>query len=364
MNLTQRQNKIPPGAEPVRPGRRNRWGRRGFVGPGGGAWPLLPTARSFRATSVQVCGLWPWAAAAGRPAVGVPVGVDLETGSTVCCDVFSWFRAGLIPSSSMISFGAPGTGKSSFAARQIIGAVDAGITPLIAADLKPDYTALTAALGGQVISFGAGQQLNPLDPAAMTAAAARIGGPVGTALAEAAGIRAAALVATLVQVTRHAPVVDWEAGLLARAVRELTTRHNTAGLPAPTLPDLAALLTEPTDSLATAVHAETAAEYRALAKGLNRSLAAVLDGPLGTVFAGPSTTGIDPGAVAVCVDISTIARGGEDLLAAVMLACWSETFATVEAANALADAGHAPQRHFLTVIDEMWRPLRLARELR
>jgi hypothetical protein len=85
-----------------------------------------------------------------------------------------------------------------------------------------------------------------------------------------------------------------------------------------------------------------------------------LDGPRGTVFAGATTTRIDPErAGGVCVDISAAARQSEDYLAAVMLACWSETFATVEAANALADAHLAPQRHFLTVIDEMWRPMRL-----
>jgi hypothetical protein len=31
----------------------------------------------------------------------------------------------------------------------------------------------------------------------------------------------------------------------------------------------------------------------------------------------------------------------------------------VEAANALADTGREPQRHYVTVLDEMWRPLRV-----
>lgn len=42
-----------------------------------------------------------------------------------------------------------------------------------------------------------------------------------------------------------------------------------------------------------------------------------------------------------------------------MLASWSEMFGAIEAGNALADAGLEPQRHVMTVMDEMWRAMRL-----
>jgi hypothetical protein len=294
------------------------------------------------------------------PSVGVPVGHDLHTGAVLCCDPISWFRAGLISSPSMMVLGMPGMGKSSFTVRQILGAADRGITPLVAGDLKPDYARLIEALGGQVIAFGDGQQLNPLDQGHMHHAADQLPAAAGEVLREHATARAAGVVAALLQVTRRARLADWEHALLARATRDLTHRHREQGMAVPTLPDLADLLRHPTPGLLDAVLVEDETAYRTTTATLHRSMQALLDGPLGRTFAGPSTHRLDPGAAGVCVDISAVARHGEELLAAVMLATWSETFATVEAANALADAGVAPQRHFLTVMDEMWRPLRLA----
>jgi hypothetical protein len=341
-------------------GRGNAWGPRGFRGRGGGAWALLPTPPTFRGTSAQVCGWWPFSAASTRPDLGVPVGADLITGATVCCDPFAWFHAGLISSPSMLVLGLQGLGKSSFACRQIIGLAHRGVVPLVAGDLKPDYVNTISALGGQVLSLGSGQQLNVLDQGAMHAAADRIGGHAGDVLREQAVVRAATMAAALVQVIRRSPLEDWEAGLLTRTVRTMTMAHRDRGLPAPALPELAALLRGPTAEMIAGVLADDAADYQRLTQRLNRSLTALLDGALGTTFAGQTSERIRPDSAGVCVDISAAARQSEEYLAAVMLATWSEVFSTVEAANALADARLAPQRHFLTVIDEMWRPMRLA----
>lgn len=338
--------------------RRARAGLRGFRGRGGGAWNVLPTPPTFRGTSVQVCGLWPFAGGSSRPVVGVPVGQDIQTGSTVCCDPFAWFKHGLISSPSMSVFGLQGFGKSSWTVRQILGLADRGVIPVVAGDLKAEYSMVIQALGGQVLRFGEHQRLNVLDLGAMAQAADRIGGERGQGVREIAIERSVLMVATLLQIVRRAHVKDFEHSLLSGAIRLLHDNH--AGTDkAPTLADLVGVLRTPTAELLRLVLAESDEEYRTETRALNRSLQAVLDGPLGRTFSGQSTERLNIDAPAVSIDISAVEKRSTEVLASVMLAAWSETFASIEAANALADAGVAPQRHYLTVMDEKWRPMRL-----
>jgi len=337
--------------------RRNTTGPRGSRGRGGGTWSLMPVPPSFRGTSVQVCGFWPFGGASARPTVGTPVGQDIEYGATVCCDVFSWFKAGFISSPSMSVFGLQGLGKSSWTTRQIIGAADQGVTSIVAGDLKAEYTRLVKALGGTVLRYGEGQCINLLDLGAMAEAADRIGGEGGAALREQAIQRSVELIAAQLQIVRRQRVDDWEHALLSHVTRLLVEKHR--GGPAPTLADLAHLTQNPVEAMIRSVLADDEADYWQLTKRLNRSLQAVLDGPLGRTFAGQTTQRLRLDAPALSIDISAVARQSADVLASVMLASWSESFAAIEAANALADAGRGPQRHFLTVMDEMWRPMRL-----
>jgi len=316
--------------------------------------PLPPT---FRGTSVQVCGFWPFAGGSSRPAVGVPVGQDIQTGSTVCCDPFSWFKAGFISNPSMAIFGMPGLGKSSFAARQIIGLADQAVTSMVC-DLKGEYSPLCRALGGQVLDYGRGYRVNLLDLGAMGDAAARIGGTRGEELRELAIARSVDAIATQVQIVRRSPVTDWEQTLLTSAIRVLDSGHRHRQ-DAPTLGDLVRLLHDPTEAMQAAILTEDASAYAALTTGLRRSLQAVLEGPLGRMYDGQSTARLSVDTPMVSVDVSAVSRQSESVLSSAMLASWSEMFSTIEAANALADAGLEPQRNYLVVLDEMWRAMRL-----
>jgi len=337
----------------------NTLGPRGYRGRGGGSWRVLPTPASFRGTSVQVCGMWPFAGGSSRPVIGVPIGQDIETGSTVCCDPFSWFKAGLISSPSMSVFGLQGLGKSSFTVRQILGLADQGVRPMVAGDLKGEYTRVIRAMGGQVLRFGEGQRLNVLDQGAMAEAADRLDGEAGEALREQALQRSVTMVTTLLQIIRREHLEDWEQSLLGRAIRVLTEKHRAGGGKPPTLPELAAIMQEPPQEMIRSILADDQGEYWDLTKRLNRSVQSLLEGPLGRTFSGQTTERLRTAAPAVSIDISAVAKQSSDVLASVMLAAWSETFASIEAANALADAGRAPQRHFVTVMDEMWRPMRI-----
>jgi hypothetical protein len=207
--------------------------------------------------------------------------------------------------------------------------------------------------------LGETQRINPLNSGAMGQAADRIGGEAGEILREHALERAATNTVTLLQIVRRARLEDWESGLIARGVRLLDATHRDQRLPGPILPDLLALLTDPPQELLRATLAASVEEFRETAKPLLRSLQAILEGPLGKTFSGETTERLDVDAPAVCVDVSAIRRKSPDVKAAIMMMTWSEGYATVEAANALADAGLAPQKHFLMVLDEMWETLRL-----
>jgi hypothetical protein len=97
--------------------------------------------------------------------------------------------------------------------------------------------------------------------------------------------------------------------------------------------------------------------YRRVTEDLEASLMALLSGRFGAIFASPTTTPMMMDR-SVVFDVHSLLQAEEDLQAAVLLACWSYGFATVEIAQTLADAGVAPRRRYQIVMDELWRILR------
>ena len=128
------------------------------MGRGRGPAGYVQAADEWRGTTVQVCGLWPFAAGTGSPMVGVPIGRKVVSGCTLCCDPVSWFQRGnLISQPSMFVLGRPGLGKSTIVRRMALGLAGYGVQPMVLGDLRPDYVDLIEALGGQVLRLGPGR---------------------------------------------------------------------------------------------------------------------------------------------------------------------------------------------------------------
>ncbi|MCD2444373.1 ATP/GTP-binding protein [Agromyces sp. SYSU K20354] len=324
----------------------------------------MQTPREWRGTTVQVCGLWPFAVGAGTPMVGVPLGRHIQTGATLCCDPISWFqRAKLISNPSAFVLGKPGLGKSSLVARMAVGLSGYGVMPLVLGDLKPDYVELIQALGGQVITLGRGRgHLNVLDPGEALEAAHRLRDAghekeASQVLADAHG-RRHTMVSALLTILRKSPPTDREETIIDRALKWLD--DNFVGIPV--LGNLLEVIQQgPVEVRQAALDRGNEQRYREITENLEASLIGLVGGGrLGETFAHQTTAPMKRDRPVV-YDVSAIDDSDMDLQAATLLACWSAGFGTVNVANALADAGLEPRRHYFVVLDELWRALRAGR---
>jgi hypothetical protein len=332
---------------------------RGWDGPGGGAMKVLTAPDRFRGTSVQVCGLWPFAAGSGSPMIGVPLGHHLRTGATVCADPISWFqRAHLISNPSMYVLGLPGLGKSTLVRRTALGLAASGVHPLVLGDLKPDYVDLIRALDGQVITLGHGRgALNVLDTTHAQQAAARLTGDDRRQLLADASSRRLNALQTLIAIVRRAQPTDREESILDRALSVLDDRF---GPDEPVIADLLHVLKDGPDPVrqVSGDRGNPDRYYDAI-EALESSLQSLAAGigRLGDVFSSQTTVKMHRDRPVV-FDISSINDLQEDLQAAVLVLCWSYGFGAVEISQRLADAGLEPRRNYFVVLDELWRALR------
>ncbi|MGV9638104.1 hypothetical protein ACWDO0_28340 [Nocardia rhamnosiphila] len=351
--------------------------RTGAVGAGGGRWRSIAKPAEYRGTTAQVAGLWPWAVGAGTPLVGTPLGTHLHTGEPVCFDPSNWFsRAGILSAPSLFVLGLNGFGKSSLVRRIVLGGVAQGVTPLILADVKPDYRSTIEGVGGQVIDLGYGfGVLNPLDAGVMGRALGQLqdAGHIEAAHSLATELRARQtnLIAGLIELVRGRRIDDYEETLISTALRILFRPAGHTDSPGqtpgrgytvtnpPILTDLETVIAAGGPDLQLDAAAADAEAYAAAIIPLRRSLRALTQGNFGEVFNGHTTVPLDIDSVGVCVDVSHIAKNDKKLKAAVMLASWSSGFGAIEAMNLLTDVGLAPQRYFQVVMDELWQVLGL-----
>ena len=349
------QDKRPPLRRP---------GPRGWLGRGRGEASVIQPVDEWRGTTVQVCGLHPFSIGTGTPMVGVPLGLQLFTGATVCADPISWFQdAGLISNPSVFVLGLPGLGKSTLVRRMAAGGAGLGVLPLILGDLKPDYVDMIRALGGQVITLGRGRgHMNILDPGEAKEAARRLREAGFEKLAsqveaDAHG-RRHTMVAALLTILRKEPPTDREESIIDRALKWLDENYDGV----PVLGDLLRVIQDAPDEVrAVALDRGNDERYKAITENLEASLISLTSGGrLGETFAHPTDVPMLRDR-AVVYDVSSIDDSDTDMQAAILLACWSAGFGTVNIANALADAGLEPRRHYLVVLDELWRALRSGR---
>lgn len=342
-------------------------GARGIAARGGGLARVVSGPQEWQTTTNLGAGFNPNVIGAPAPMIGTPLGRHTITNMDVGCDALSWFQEGIIANPSAFVLSLPGLGKSTMVRKMQFGHVAQGQIPIIAGDIKAEYVAFVQSVGGQVITLGHGEgSLNPLDVGALGRIIPQLEAAGEEELAaktkEQVHGRQVQMVRSLVALARADNpggngVADFEAMVISVGLRELYESQEIDWNTPPTLVDLIAQIEKGSPELRAKVRAETDVKWRQRTDGLLLSLNSLLDGATGRIFSGQTTTPIDVSSAAVCIDVSALDSGDKATKAAVVVACWSNAFGSIEAAHVLADAGLAPQRYFAIVLDEMWQTL-------
>lgn len=333
---------------------------KGFKRTDGGYADFVEPPPEFIATSAQTAGLWPFCVGSSSALVGAPLGRHILNGSVVCGDPMSLFVRGIISSPSAMVMALNGRGKSSVIVRMALYLDSLGFLPMVLSDLKPDYVGMTQAIDGAVLRVGPNiGAVNPLDA-----------GPLVDKLNELPANRAKELrgemhkrrVSTLrglLELTRGRPLDSerQEPTVLSIAVRLAVEAAEARGETALIRDVIAAIQNAPAQMKAVTL-TESDAEFREETKSLVKGLVGLeSDGPFGDTFCQPTTVQM-PVDHPVCFDVSAVDESDGMLRAAIQTVCWSYGQAVASAAKTLADAGLAPERHHVMIMDELWQLLR------
>jgi hypothetical protein len=281
---------------------------------------------------------YPAIAEPGLGARGVYIGRDMHGGSFVY-DPWVLYAAGVLNDANMLVIGRPGHGKSALVKSWMYRSRLFGRTCELI-DPKGEYTPLTQALGGQVLTFSPGGQtrLNPLT---------RLG---SREMRE-------GLLEAIARAMLDRPLAQPEALGLAAALAAADNRADGADV---CIPDVATQLRDPGQDIAdqlACTRTEAQADLRECALALQR----LTHGPLRGMFDQPTHASERVwDAPAVCLDLSQVGVGQahSNLAVAIVMVCASAFLDAKrrERAQRARAAGREPDKT-TRGNDECWRGL-------
>ncbi|WP_198153792.1 VirB4 family type IV secretion system protein [Catenuloplanes japonicus] len=328
--------------------------QRGWARPFGGRAPIVPAVPTFRGSSGQVQGLYPWLYGASMPPVGAYLGVDCLSGGAFSVHPIEWLRRGLISNPNMLITGVPGSGKSATIKAIAHRLMRYGVKAFVVGDLKNEYAPLARALGVEPVELGPGlpARLNPLDAGPLGQNLPSGGDELRERLAE-IHRRRLTLLGSLLVVRLGRSLDPTEEAALSLAIQYASGQATgNTHLTDPTIPQVWALLRDPTDEMAGELRVRDGdvAELREMIRPAADALGNMVQGSLAGLFDRATTVRMDFDAYIQTVDLSRLDNRGDDTVA-MTLACVSSW------GQAAIDAPGGPVR--LVIRDELWRAMRI-----
>lgn len=340
--------------------------RRGWATPWGGRAAIPSRVPAYRGPAGQIQGLYPWLYGSPLPPVGAIIGMDCLTKGTWSCHPLAWLAGGLISNPNVMITGSPGEGKSALIKTLSARLMAYGIRTCVAGDIKNEYAALARAVGTEPIELGPGLpgRLNPLDAGPLAEGMPSDPVQLQERLAE-IHRRRLVLLSALVAMRLGRPLSPTEEAALSLAIYKASGPSGVHGpedgvlvdcageqnRPAPTIPQVWALLRDPTREMARElrVRRDSIQMMREMVRPVTDALGSLVNGSLSGLFDSATTVRPDWNAPIQTIDLSRMKNRGDETVAMIMtcLSTWVQA--------ALDEPG--PPR--MIVRDELWRQLRV-----
>lgn len=338
---------------------RSRGPRRRGRGWSPAAAPVL----QYRMTSDQAPALWPWIAGPVLPPTGAQMGIDELAGASFYCDPHRWVTNEDIPvtNPNIMTYGKPGSGKSASTKAFCLRMMDFGYRILVLGDPKDEYEPLARALGVEPFAIGPGlpARINPLDFGPLGHNWAYLAADDARRRASIIFGRWLTLIRGLVGSQRigegHVPFSPSDERVVTVALNHLTGyAHGTTHLRETTIPQLWALLNDPTDQLITECRYASARAFLDQTRLLRDSLGQLVTGALAGLFDAVTTINVDWRAPIQSLSLSRLLPLGDEAvgIALTCLNSWGRGMREV--------ADHDDRR--IVIRDEVWKQMRLGVE--